>query len=87
MTRRERWASNDKSGGTRIMEDVLIAVEEYGLPLILLLGAIYALYRFMVFSLYEVKNEFGARHKKNAEDMQEVKILLAEIKLLLREKK
>ena len=36
------------------MEDVLVAVEEYGLPLILLLGAIYALYRFMVFSLYEV---------------------------------
>jgi hypothetical protein len=65
------------------MDDVLVAVEEYGLPLILLLGAIYALYRFMVFSLYEVKNEFGARHKKNAEDMQEVKILLAEIKLLV----
>jgi len=68
------------------MEDVLVAIEDYGLPLILLLGAIYALYRFMVFSLYEVKNEFGARHKKNAEDMQEVKILLAEIKLLLRER-
>ena len=65
------------------MEDVLNAVEDYGLPLVLLLGAIYALYRFMVFSLYEVKNEFGARHKKNAEDMQEVKILLAEIKLLV----
>ena len=69
------------------MEDVLVAIEDYGLPLILLLGAIYALYRFMVFSLYEVKNEFGARHKKNAEDMQEVKISLAEIKLLLQEKK
>ena len=69
------------------MEEVLIAVEEYGLPLILLLGAIYTLYRFMVFSLYEVKNEFGARHKKNAEDMQEVKIALAEIKLLIQEKK
>ena len=69
------------------MEDVLIAVEEYGLPLILLLGAIYTLYRFMVFSLYEVKNEFGARHKKNSEDMQEVKVALAEIKLLLQEKK
>jgi len=68
------------------MEDILNAIEDYGLPLVLLLGAIYALYRFMVFSLYEVKNEFGARHKKNAEDMQEVKILLAEIKLLLREK-
>tara|TARA_R100000789_G_scaffold5681_1_gene9752 strand:- start:872 stop:1081 length:210 start_codon:yes stop_codon:yes gene_type:complete len=65
------------------MEDIFNAVEDYGLPLVLLLGAIYALYRFMVFSLYEVKNEFGARHKKNAEDMQEVKILLAEIKLLV----
>ena len=69
------------------MEDVLVAVEEYGLPLLLLLGAIYALYRFMVFSLYEVKNEFGTHHKKNAEDMQEVKISLAEIKLLLQETK
>ena len=65
------------------MEDIFNAVEDYGLPLVLLLGAIYALYRFMVFSLYEVKNEFGARHKKNAEDMQEVKILLPEIKLLV----
>jgi hypothetical protein len=69
------------------MEDILNAIEDYGLPLVLLLGAIYALYRFMVFSLYEVKNEFGARHKKNAEDMQEVKILLAEIKLLVGSKK
>ena len=65
----------------------LSLVEDYGLPLVLLLGAIYALYRFMVFSLYEVKNEFGSHHKRNAKDMQEVKILLAEIKLLLRSDK
>ena len=58
----------------------LVLIEDYGLPLILLLGAIYALYRFMVFSLYEVKNEFGGHHRKAKEDMQEVKILLAEIK-------
>ena len=58
----------------------LSMVEDYGLPLILLLGSIYALYRFMVFALYEVKNEFGAHHIKAKEDMQEVKILLAEIK-------
>jgi hypothetical protein len=68
----------------------LSMIEDYGLPLILLLGAIYALYRFMVFALYEVKNEFGAHHRKAKEDMQEVKILLAEIKtemnVLLREK-
>ena len=65
------------------MADALSAlsmVEDYGLPLVLLLGAIYALYRFMVFALYEVKNEFGAHHLKAKEDMQEVKILLAEIK-------
>ncbi len=68
------------------MQDILNAVEDYGLPLVLLLGAIYALYRFMVFSLYEVKNEFGNHHKRNTKDMQEVKILLAEIKLLLRER-
>ena len=42
----------------------LSMVEDYGLPLILLLGSIYALYRFMVFALYEVKNEFGAHHIK-----------------------
>jgi hypothetical protein len=58
----------------------LSMVEDYGLPLVLLLGSIYALYRFMVFALYEVKNEFGAHHRKAKEDMQEVKILLAEIK-------
>ena len=69
----------------------LVLIEDYGLPLILLLGAIYALYRFMVFSLYEVKNEFGGHHRKAKEDMQEVKILLAEIKSelnhLLRDKR
>lgn len=68
----------------------LSMVEDYGLPLILLLGSIYALYRFMVFALYEVKNEFGAHHRKAKDDMQEVKILLAEIKtqlgLIMREK-
>ena len=56
-------------------------VEDYGLPLVLLLGSIYALYRFMVFALYEVKNEFGAHHRKAKEDMQEVKIQLAETQL------
>ena len=68
----------------------LSMVEDYGLPLVLLLGSIYALYRFMVFALYEVKNEFGAHHRKAKDDMQEVKILLAEIKtqlgLIMREK-
>tara|TARA_B100000700_G_scaffold33111_1_gene31792 strand:+ start:661 stop:888 length:228 start_codon:yes stop_codon:yes gene_type:complete len=62
------------------MDDILSLVGEYGLPLVLLLGAIYALYKFMVFSLYEVKNEFGKRHEENAQANEEIKIALAEIK-------
>ena len=68
-------------------EGILGLIESYGLPLILLLGAIYALYRFLVFSLYEVKNEFGESHKTAAESMSELKILMSEcradIKLLV----
>ena len=55
----------------------LSMVEDYGLPLVLLLGSIY------VFALYEVKNEFGAHHVKNKEDMQDIKVQLAEIKTQL----
>ncbi len=62
------------------MDEILSLVGEYGLPLVLLLGAIYALYKFMVFSLYEVKNEFGKRHEENAQANEEIKIALAEIK-------
>ncbi len=62
------------------LDSILGLIEQYGLPLILLLGAIYALYRFMVFSLYEVKNEFGRRHEANAKAMTDVKESLAEIK-------
>ena len=62
------------------VNNILGLVEQYGLPLILLLGAIYALYRFLVFSLYEVKNEFGKRHEDNALAMSQVKESLAEIK-------
>ena len=62
------------------MNGVLGLIEQYGLPLILLLGAIYALYRFLVFSIYEVKNEFGKRHEDNSKSMAEVKVSLAEVK-------
>jgi hypothetical protein len=60
--------------------DVWTLIESYGLPLVLLLGAIYALYRFLVFSLYEVKNEFGRRHEENAKAMGELKISVAEMR-------
>ena len=62
------------------MEEVLNLVKEFGLSLVLLLGALYALYRFMVFSLYEVKKEFSSRHAINAEKMEQVKNSLSEIK-------
>tara|TARA_R100000664_G_scaffold33043_1_gene49159 strand:+ start:348 stop:551 length:204 start_codon:yes stop_codon:yes gene_type:complete len=55
------------------MNEILELIEGYGLPLVLLLGALYALYRFLVFSLYEVKNQFSRYHEKNAEDMNEMK--------------
>tara|TARA_Y100001951_G_scaffold24287_1_gene18742 strand:+ start:2210 stop:2446 length:237 start_codon:yes stop_codon:yes gene_type:complete len=66
---------------------ILGLIESYGLPLVLLLGAIYALYRFLVFSLYEVKNEFGRRHEENAKAVSELKVsvgeMRADIKLLV----
>ena len=62
------------------MKEILELIEGYGLPLILLLGALYALWRFIVFSLYEVKNEFGKRHSDNAKSMSELKVSVAELK-------
>ena len=61
-------------------EGILGLIKEFGLPLILLLGAIYALYKFMVFSLYEVKNTFTKRHEIAAQNMEEMKDSLSEIK-------
>lgn len=55
------------------MEDILKLIEGYGLPLVLLLGALYALYRFLVFSLYEVKNQFSRHHERAADNMQDIK--------------
>ena len=60
--------------------NVWTLIESYGLPLVLLLGAIYALYRFLVFSLYEVKNEYGRRHEDNATAMGELKVSVAEMR-------
>ena len=55
------------------MKEILQLIEGYGLPLILLLGALYALYRILVFSLYEVKNQFSRHHEKAAENLEEMK--------------
>jgi len=40
---------------------------------VLLLGALYALYRFFFFSIHEVKNTFSKHHEKNASNMEEIK--------------
>ena len=58
----------------------LETVEKYGLPLVLLLGAIYALYKFIFFSLIEVKKEFGRRHDDNLKSMNQLHQEMAEIK-------
>ncbi len=55
------------------MAEVLQLIEGYGLPLVLLLGALYALYRFLVFSLYEVKNQFSRHHERAADNIEEMK--------------
>ena len=55
------------------MEQILQLIEGYGLPLVLLLGALYALYRFLVFSLYEVKNQFSRHHERVADNIEEMK--------------
>jgi|TARA_Y100001963_G_C6517196_1_gene324922 hypothetical protein len=55
------------------MEEILKLIDGYGLPLILLIGSLYAIYRFLVFSLYEVKNQFSRHHERAADNMEEVK--------------
>mgnify|MGYP003147410303 CR=1 FL=1 len=69
------------------MEDILKLIDGYGLPLILLLGSLYALYKFFVFSIYEVKGQFSKYHEKNAADMQEVKKKIDIILEYIRNKK
>jgi len=55
------------------MNEILELIEGYGLPLVLLIGSLYALYRFFFFSIHEVKNTFSKHHEKNAENMEEIK--------------
>ena len=62
------------------MEDIGPLLERYGLPTALLLAAIYALYRFLVFSLVSVREEFSRRHEDNAKAMGELKVSVAEMR-------
>ena len=55
------------------MEEILKLIEGYGLSVVLLMGALYVLYRFAFFSIKEVKVGFEKRHESLREQMNEVK--------------
>jgi hypothetical protein len=58
----------------------LDTIEQYGLPLILLLGAIYALVRITMWSLGTVKSEFTRYHISHAEAIAKMQIDIAEMR-------
>ena len=62
------------------MTEVFDLVKEFGLSLVIAIGALYALYKFFFFSVREVKDTFTKRHEINAKKMEEVKTSLTEIK-------
>ena len=62
------------------MEEILKLIEGYGLPLVLLLGALYALYQFFFFSIREVKNEFSKRHETLSSQLEGIKKELSELR-------
>tara|TARA_R100000654_G_scaffold14456_1_gene31127 strand:- start:19810 stop:20019 length:210 start_codon:yes stop_codon:yes gene_type:complete len=69
------------------MEQVFKLVETYGITLVLLLGSCYALYKFFVFSIYEVKGEFSKHHQNAAKDMQYLKSKIDTILEFIKSKK
>ena len=62
------------------MEEILNLIKEFGLSLVIAVGALYALYKFFFFSIREVKTTFEKRHETMAKNMEEVKVSLAEVK-------
>ena len=69
------------------MENTLKLIEIYGLRLVLLLGCLYALYRFFWFSVREVKDTFAEEHKNKNRVLAELNSKLDIILELLRGKK
>ena len=47
------------------MEEILNLVKEFGLPLVIAIGALYALYKIFFFSVREVKDTFTKRQEIN----------------------
>tara|TARA_Y100000114_G_scaffold149265_1_gene163220 strand:+ start:221 stop:430 length:210 start_codon:yes stop_codon:yes gene_type:complete len=69
------------------MEEILRLVENYGLSVVLLLGSLFAIYKFIIFSLYEVRNQFSKYHENNAKDMQYIKSKIDTILEFIKQKK
>jgi len=69
------------------MEEILKLVENYGLSVVLLMGALYVLYKFAFFSIKEVKVGFERRHETLHEQMNEVKEKLNIILEFIKSKK
>jgi hypothetical protein len=63
-----------------MMEEVLNLIKEFGLSLVIAIGALYALYQFFFFSIREVKTNFERRHELMSKNMEELKVSLAEVK-------
>ena len=62
------------------MEKALELIEQYGLSVVLLIGCLYALYKFFFFSIREVKNEFSKRHETLSSQLESIKKELSELK-------
>ena len=69
------------------MEDILKLIEGYGLSIVLLVGCLYALYRFFWFSVREVKDTFAEEHKNKNKVLAEIQKKLDVILELIRNKK
>ena len=62
------------------MKEVLDLVREFGLSLVIAVGALYALYKFFFFSIREVKNEFSKRHETLSSQLEGIKKELSELR-------
>jgi len=69
------------------MKQVFELIQQYGLSMVLLVGALYALYQFTFFSIKEVKVGFEKRHEILHEQMNEVKEKLNIILEFIKSKK
>jgi len=69
------------------MDEVFKLVETYGITLVLLLGSLYALYKFFFFSIIEVRSQFSKYHENNAKDMQYIKSKIDTILEFIKSKK